>query len=137
MTILRFAKGSQLRDFENDLAAAARAVAEKHGLTVRMAGGRVQTVDPASVLAKVSGGPTDDREVAEANAAFIVRAVNAHDDLVKALEPFARMARGMSEVEQMDHVLFKRLDSEGRVMLDQITADDFVRALAALSKAGE
>jgi hypothetical protein len=97
----------------------------------------VQTVDPASVLAKVSGGPTDDREVAEANAAFIVRAVNAHDDLVKALEPFARMARGMSEVEQMDHVLFKRLDSEGRVMLDQITADDFVRALAALSKAGE
>jgi hypothetical protein len=37
----------------------------------------------------------------------------------------------------MDHVLFKRLDSEGRVMLDQITADDFVRALAALSKAGE
>jgi hypothetical protein len=33
----------------------------------------------------VSGGPTDDREVAEANAAFIVRAVNAHDDLVKAL----------------------------------------------------
>jgi hypothetical protein len=72
----------------------------------------------------------------EANAAFIVRAVNAHDDLVKALEPFARMARGMSEVEQMDHVLFKRLDSEGRVMLDQITADDFVRALAALAKAG-
>jgi hypothetical protein len=72
----------------------------------------------------------------EANAAFIVRAVNAHDDLVKALEPFARMARGMSEVEQMDHVLFKRLDSDGRVMLDQITADDFVRALAALAKAG-
>jgi hypothetical protein len=42
----------------------------------------------------------------------------------------------MSEVEQMDHVLFKRLDSDGRVMLDQITADDFVRALAALAKAG-
>jgi hypothetical protein len=110
MTILRFAKGSQLRDFENDLAAAARAVAEKHGLTVRMAGGRVQTVDPASVLAKVSGGPTDDREVAEANAAFIVRAVNAHDDLVKALR---------------------------RALADELGDNWQAAARAALSKAGE
>jgi hypothetical protein len=70
----------------------------------------VQTVDPASVLAKVSGGPTDDREVAEANAAFIVRAVNAHDDLVKALR---------------------------RALADELGDNWQAAARAALSKAGE
>jgi hypothetical protein len=79
----------------------------------------VQTSDPPSVLAKVSGGPTDDREVAEANAAFIVRAVNAHDDLVKALE--------LIEVD----LTAGDMPHKTRVYL----ALDRVRA--ALSKAGE
>jgi hypothetical protein len=40
---------------------------------------------PATVIAKL------DYPKADANAAFIVRAVNAHDDLVKALEQIAGM----------------------------------------------
>jgi len=59
----------------------------------------VQTADPVSVIAKVSGGVTDARETAEANAAFIVEAVNSHstltaqrDALVKALANEVRCA---------------------------------------------
>jgi hypothetical protein len=36
---------------------------------------------------------------AEANAAFIVKAVNNHDALVKALEPFARIADHFDDYE--------------------------------------
>jgi type IV secretory pathway VirB10-like protein len=87
----------------------------------------VQTVDPASVLAKVSGGPTDDREVAEANAAFIVRAVNAHDDLVKAL---GELADAIEEDQSSD----PDMPSHGDTALRLERAVEGARA--ALSKAG-
>jgi hypothetical protein len=42
--------------------------------------------DTYALIAKTYGGIKDEREVAEANAALIVKAVNAHEDLLKALK---------------------------------------------------
>jgi hypothetical protein len=83
--------------------------------------------------------PTYTQEEVDANRAFIVRAVNAHDDLVKALEPFATfcdgfdgMHRGLARDDDHDIYAF-----EGRDGLVRITLGDLRRARAALSKAGE
>lgn len=52
----------------------------------------------------VIGGETANRELLDANAAFIVRACNVHDDMVKLAEAyrFSVMQRGCVEG---DHVL--------------------------------
>jgi hypothetical protein len=63
--------------------------------------------------------------------------IQKHRDLTIAIEPFQRFSRGLAEVEQPDHILFKRLDSEGRVTLDQITADDVDALVRAALKAAE
>ncbi len=62
--------------------------------------------DPNHAIATVGyclGGDKDEPELAEANAALIVRAVNAHEALVQALRRCASYVRTAMEGEGEDH----------------------------------
>jgi len=71
---------------------------------------------------------------AGANAAFIVRAVNCHEELVAALEPFSRAWTAKRHVR----VVVAFYDYDGKVLrVCDIEEADFRRASAALAKAKE
>ena len=86
-------------------------------------GGRYRIVDSAQELT-IAYVPIEHMNKAEANAALIVRAVNAHDDLVKALRLVERQ-------------LPKNADAAAYVQgTADFHGDEIIQIRAALAKAG-
>lgn len=92
-------------------------------------GRRIADTFASQPSAKTREGYIASRKENEANAEFIVRACNAHDDLVKALQVFARLAN------QFEDGPGGHLDSDRIYGVDGLTVGMLRAARADLVKA--